>query len=104
MKVEFLYFGSCPHYRHALERLQESLEELSLPDEITSIKINNNEEAARFRFLGLPSIRINGKDIEGDDPPLNDYAVRCRRYKTESGWEGVPSKEMIKAALQQAMA
>jgi hypothetical protein len=68
--------------------------------EIEVVKVETEEQAQRLRFVGSPTILINGKDI---DPPLPDalYALTCRAYCLEDGRiSPLPSPEMIRRALQ----
>jgi len=100
LKIEFLYFDGCPNYEKALQILREVLKEQQLHAEINMTKINTWEEAVEKQFLGSPSIRINGKDIEGIE--RDDYGMKCRIYVTEGRLTGVPAKEMIVKALQES--
>ena len=48
-------------------------------------------------FLGSPAIRVNGLDIEPAHAQPSLLAFACRRYP-----DGLPSEEMIRAALGEA--
>lgn len=93
MKIEFLYFNGCPSWEKAHDSLKEVLGEEGIKAKIEKIKVESNNDAEKAKFLGSPSIRINGKDIERD-AILEDYSLRCRVYKTEEGFKGWPSKDM----------
>jgi hypothetical protein len=99
MKIRFLYFKGCPNARPALKLLKEVLKEKNIKDKIEVIEIKSEEDAKKYKFLGSPSIQINGLDIEKQkhkSPPV----FGCRVYKTKNGYSGVPSKEMILKALE----
>lgn len=100
MKIEFLYFEGCPNHKQALDNLKKALNELGLEERIEVINIHDNDEAIAKCFLGSPSIRINGKDLEHADEADTDYSMRCRRYKSESRVQGYPEPELVRAALQ----
>ena len=102
MKIELLYFDGCPNHTQALENLKQCLQELSLNEQIDRIKVERNDDAIAHRFLGSPSIRINGKDLEIDEDETTEYSMRCRRYQTELSWQGYPSKELILDTLKKA--
>ncbi len=53
--------------------------------------------AERVKFLGSPTIRVNGIDIEPTARDRRDFGVMCRRYAG-----GAPSHELIRAAVQSA--
>jgi len=99
LKIRFLYFKGCPNARPALKLLKEVLKEKNIKDKIEVIEIKSEEDAKKYKFLGSPSIQINGLDIEKqkhNSPPV----FGCRVYKTKDGYSGVPSKEMILKALE----
>ncbi len=100
MKIEFLYFDGCPNHETALTNLKEVLSETGLKEEIDIINIENPEDVTKHRFLGSPSIRINGKDLEVTEDESTEYSMRCRRYKNGDVMEGFPSKELISTNLK----
>ena len=99
MKIEFLYFEECPGYESALSLLKDVLIESGSEISIEKIEITTQESAIQHRFLGSPSIRINGKDIEGQER-ASEYGLKCRIY-SETG-SGIPSEGILRRALQQA--
>lgn len=102
MHIEFLYFEGCPNHEIALVNLKESLDEIGIKTEIKIIDVESPEDALKYRFLGSPSIRINGKDLETIEDESTEYSMRCRRYKNGDIMKGFPSKELIKANLSKA--
>jgi len=99
MKIELLYFDGCPNYQLALANLKEALRELGLESEVETIRVESPEEAVKYRFLGSPSIWINGRDLEIVVDESTEYSMRCRRYATADSLQGFPSKELIKTFL-----
>ncbi len=103
MKVELLYFDGCPNHEPALRNLKEVMQEIGIPDEIEIIQVVDNDDATAKRFLGSPSIRINGQDLEQRDETSHNYIMCCRQYRTGSTAQGYPSKDLIKQAFQRVM-
>mgnify|MGYP001626184617 CR=1 FL=1 len=102
MKVQFLYFKSCPYAEPALNLLKEVLKEKKIEIEVEIVEIKTKDEAEKYCFLGSPTIQINGLDIEKER--RNDLPVMgCRVYKTKDGYSGVPPKEMIEKAIEEAI-
>ena len=99
MRIEFLYFDGCPNHETALTNLREVLSEAGLKAEIEIINMDDPEDVVKYRFLGSPSIRINGKDLETIEDDSTEYSMRCRRYKNGDTMEGFPSKELIRMNL-----
>jgi len=102
MKVELYYFDDCPSYTQALENLKCALFLEQLPDSAEMVPVADVAEARTKRFIGSPTIRIDGTDIEGADAEVRGYAYGCRIYASESGLAGCPSVEQIRKALQRA--
>jgi hypothetical protein len=98
MKVEFLYLAGCPNHVPALERIKEILQEESCGAEVREILVPDVQAARRTKFLGSPTIRVNGIDIEPTARKRGDFGFMCRRY---SG--GLPSHELIRAAVRSAL-
>ena len=98
MRVELLYFEDCPNYRPAVDRLRAVLRDEGVHADVTEVRANDASTAQRLQFIGSPTIRINGLDIEADVRALRAGALACRRY---SG--GLPSEAMIREALKEAL-
>ncbi|MGI8427902.1 MAG: DF family (seleno)protein [Solirubrobacteraceae bacterium] len=101
MKLELLYFDGCPGH----ERLLPSLRELALGHgvELEQRHIRSLEEAETARFLGSPSVRINGLDVEPGAEQRTDFGLKCRLYRSSDGQSGLPPRELIERALREAM-
>jgi hypothetical protein len=97
--VSFLYYEECPSYDLALERLREVLDEVGTPAEVEVVKVETEEQARELRFVGSPTIRVDGQDI---DPPRDStYVLTCRAYRLEDDRiSPLPSKDMIRRALR----
>ena len=98
MKIELLYFEGCPHWVEARALLSEVLADRALPDEVTLVTVGSNEEAQRRRFIGSPSIRVNGTDVE---PGLPDggFNLECRLYWIDGKPGGLPPREWVESAI-----
>jgi hypothetical protein len=99
VKVEFLYFKTCPSYKVALERLSTVLRECNIDAQVEMTEVNSTEDAQRLRFLGSPTIRINGLDVERSARERTNYGLTCRMYETNVGLDGSPSIETIREAV-----
>jgi hypothetical protein len=80
--VEILYFDGCPNYRAVLERVEYLAAELGLEPELRLIKVEDVASAERTRFLGSPTIRVDGRDIEPGADKRDGYQLACRVYRT----------------------
>ncbi|MGP0565491.1 MULTISPECIES: DF family (seleno)protein [unclassified Nitrospina] len=102
MKIELLYFADCPNHEPALAMLQQVVAEEGVQADIQSIDITSQKMAQTMRFLGSPSIRINGKDVEGNSMADASYGRKCRIYLDSGKPSGLPSRETLKKAVVEA--
>ena len=103
MKIEFLYFEGCPSHVKARQLLNEVLREEKIQVPVEKKVIAGEEAAVAEKFLGSPSIRIDGVDADPRARKSADYGYKCRVYRTEQGLQGCPTKEMIRTAINQAV-
>lgn len=104
LHIEFLYFRGCPNHEAAKKLLVEVLRENLIKITLHNLRIDSSDEALAKRFLGSPTIRINGVDIEPNAEHRADFGMQCRVYFADGKYAGMPSKEMIHSALQRALA
>jgi len=104
LRLELLYFDGCPNHETLLPRLRELLAGEGISSEIDLRRITDDEAAQRERFLGSPSVRVNGRDVEPDAERRTDYGMKCRLYRTPTGLSGEPEEEWLRAALRDAAA
>jgi len=95
MLIEFLYTPHCPNAGAARELLETILRERRIPDPIQEVVIHTPEDASRVGFVGSPSIRIDGVDVESVSTGIKGAALSCRLYDGT----GVPGRGLIEAAL-----
>lgn len=103
MTVELLYFDGCPNYEALLPRLRELLERADVDSELELHRVDSAEEARRLRFLGSPTVRVDGCDVEVGAPDRDDFGLQCRLYRTAAGLVGSPPNEWIAAAIAVAL-
>jgi hypothetical protein len=104
VNVELLYFEGCPSYAAFLPRLERILEEAGLSGAPDLRRIGSQEEAERERFLGSPTLRIDGSDVEPGAEERVDFGMKCRLYRAERGLSRVPPDELVRAALKRVQA
>ena len=97
MDIKILYFEGCPNHEPAVTLVKQVVTKLGVGADITEVEITGAEDVAAQRFLGSPTIQVNGVDIEPEARKRTDYSYSCRMY---SGVSGLPPEEMIAAALQ----
>ena len=93
MRIELLYFDGCPNHTELLPHLEQLLTETGRSDEITLVHVETPEQAEEDRFLGSPTVRINGVDVDPTAGERDDFGMKCRLYRTEEGLRGIPPDE-----------
>jgi Domain of unknown function (DUF2703) len=101
MKIELLYFEGCPNHVPAVRMLRETLDSLGREDQIHQVEVRTQADAEAIRFVGSPSIRINGFDIEPWAQTAKSFGLSCRTYVNGSRHGGVPSRELIRRAIME---
>lgn len=102
MKIEILYFEGCPNHRPAVERVKEVLKAEGAAAEVVEVNVPDEAAARSLGFLGSPSIRMNGLDVEPSARSSKDFGMMCRTYTEGGRSQGLPSRELIRKALQEA--
>ena len=94
--IEVLYFSGCPNREPTVDLAREVIRELGLDAAIREVPVETAEAAEELRFVGSPSVRVNGRDIEPAAREQTEFALSCRMY----GDAGVPPKELLIEALR----
>lgn len=97
--VELLYFEGCPNYERARELVLQAAAYAGVEIELRLTEVTSPAEAERLRFLGSPSVRVNGRDVEPGADEREAFVLGCRVYRTGVSVGGHPAEEWIRAAL-----
>jgi hypothetical protein len=97
--LELLYFDGCPNHEALLPRLEQLLRGAEIRAEIRLRRIADDNAAQHERFLGSPTVRVDGRDVEPGAEERDDFGLKCRLYRTPAGLRGAPPDEWILDAL-----
>ena len=100
--VEILYFDGCPNHEPAIALVERVGIELGIQPDLRLVNVPDNKAAQQLRFLGSPTIRIDGVDVDPHTEERNDYALSCRVFRTRSGFSGQPDEQWVRDALTRA--
>lgn len=100
MRIELLYFEGCPSHQALLPVLQALLKREAIDDEIELRRVESLDAAEEERFLGSPTVRIDGEDIDPGAPARSDFGIKCRLYRSDEGTSGVPPEQWIADAIR----
>lgn len=101
VRVTFLYWEGCPSHGEALSRLHEAIREEGVEASVDVVRVDTEEDARRWKFVGSPTILVDGEDVApAEGLP---YRLTCRAYRHEDGRiSPLPSTQQIRAALRRA--
>jgi hypothetical protein len=102
MKIEILYLAGCPNHPPAVARVAEVLRQETISVELVEIEIENSATAQQMEFLGSPSIRIDGRDVEPAARTSQAFGFGCRTYIEQGRRAGIPPAAWIRAAVLEA--
>ena len=100
VKTELYYFDDCPSYVRALDNLKEAQRLEHFPEQVDMIPVTSETDAQSKRFVGSPTIRIDGVDVEGPEAEKRGYGFGCRVYADNGRTTGWPSVAQFRQALQ----
>jgi len=98
--VEVLTFKGCPHGEPAFALAQRVVVETAVDAVVRRVDVPDTEAATTQRFLGSPTIRVDGRDIAPAADERHDYALSCRVYRTSAGVSGQPEERWLRDALE----
>jgi len=68
---------------------------------LDDVEVPDDAAAQSQRFLGSPTLRVDGRDVEPGAELRTDFGLKCRLYRTEDGFAGVPQDDWVLDALRQ---
>jgi hypothetical protein len=98
-RIELLWWEGCPSWDRALAQLREAVAQAGLdPERIEVREIDSEADAAQQQFVGSPTIRIDGRDVQ---PPSGDpVGLTCRIYLLRDGRVSpLPDRADVRDAL-----
>jgi Domain of unknown function (DUF2703) len=98
--VDILYNEACGHYPKTIQYVKNILAEEGIDAVVNEVNVDTEEQAKQLNFVGSPTIRINGEDIESEAEQRQGH-IRgsCRVYNYKGQMYVTPHKEFIRAAL-----
>jgi hypothetical protein len=102
MHIELLFWEGCPSHPKALADLRAAMAEVGLdPGTVILREVRTQTEAAEEGFVGSPTIRVDGVDIQ---PPVEQpFGLTCRIYHRRDGRVSpTPDPAIVRDALRAA--
>jgi hypothetical protein len=103
VRIELLISHDCPNAGAMRDLVRTALSLENVDNRVDEIRVDDAESAQRMRFLGSPSLRIDGDDIELSASRRTAYGLMCRTYRHGALIAGVPPIEMLRAAIRRGL-
>lgn len=97
MTVEVLFFAGCPSFAELLPRVRELTDAAGV--ELVVRAVETPEAAEHERFLGSPSVRVDGRDVDPAAGRRTDFGLKCRLYRDGDEQMHAPPDAWLQAAL-----
>lgn len=101
-RVEILYFEGCPNHEPARALVERLATQLHVEPEVELVEVADPDAAVALRFLGSPTVRVDGVDVEPGAQERRDFAFSCRIYRGEGGASEQPQESWVRDALIEA--
>ena len=82
-----------------MPRLRALLDRMDIDEPIELVRVESPEAAEQQRFLGSPTLRIDGVDVEPAAGERTDYGLKCRLYPVDRRGQPLPAEQWVVAAL-----
>ena len=104
LEIEFLYARQVGRSAEAEEALQTAIAASGVETNVTYTEVADMEDAKQKRFLGSPSIRVGGFDVEYAEREPDEYQAGTRYYNTYEGWKPYPTAKLIENMIREVAA
>jgi hypothetical protein len=94
LKVELLYFDGCPSHERLLPRLRELVTAADPGAEVELRRIATIKEAKRERFLGSPTVRVDGQDVDPGAEERSDFGMKVPPVSERTRFEPPPAGKL----------
>jgi hypothetical protein len=100
-RIQLFYWDGCPSYPEAEALLRAVLAAHHMDGEVEMIEVRTQEEAEAFGFVGSPTIRVDGRDVDEDGAARSRPSLTCRIYARADGTVSpLPSRAQLERALE----
>ena len=100
--VEVLYVEHCPNIPAALALVERVAVELGLAVVVRTNMVTDQTTAERVRFVGSPTVRVDGCDVDPEGELAGEYTLECRLYWHQHHLAGYPQEHLVREALLRA--
>jgi len=93
INIEIQHFEGCPNSPRMIQNFKEAIKGIEDKINYKETLVESIEAAQKLKFLGSPTLLINGEDFERRKPE-GEISLNCRIYPS-----GIPTSEQIRNKL-----
>jgi hypothetical protein len=101
-RVDLLYVAGCSNCAPARALVERIARDLRVELDLHLLEVGDALAAVRLRFLGSPTVRVDGRDVEPGADQRDDFAFACRIYRGQGSVSGRLDETWIREALEAA--
>lgn len=75
VEVEVLHTETCPTWKATASRIRELADGEEIAVRLADTTIETLDEAAERRFVGSPTVRVDGRDAQPEAERLEDFGL-----------------------------
>jgi hypothetical protein len=98
--IEVLYTDRCPHLVETIQRVRDAITTPSRSAEVELhlILVGSPKEASQRGFVGSPTVRVDGEDVE-PNAPHDAFGLQDRAYMIDGQFDHAPASAWISSRL-----
>ena len=105
VRIEILARRDCPNRGMARVVVERAISLSGVPVDVQTFDVKTEAQARKWRFLGSPSVRVDGLDVEPGSSERTDFTLADRLYRCGlGGVQGWPDELWVRSALLVASA
>ena len=97
--IEVLSFPGCASREASMERLPRLIAASAVQATVVEQIVDTYDAAQSERFLGSPTVRIDGFDVETKASSRTTFGLMCCIYQTATGPRPIPPDSWIMQAV-----
>ncbi len=75
VNVRVLYIKDCANTPPTVRLIERVAQDMGIPVQIDEVSVTSQEQAEALRFLGSPTVQIDGQDIDPAARHLSDFGI-----------------------------
>lgn len=75
MEIRVLHTPACEGWPHAMDAVDEAIHKAGIQATVTEVEVSTQEQAEQLRFIGSPTVQIDGVDADPSARHRTDFGL-----------------------------